>query len=77
MTRAEDRYTAGEPRSTEKAENTLGLFVAIEGFQDAAVSKHSGRGSPLLLMDGGDLLAVLEQRTAFQISSAPNSVTLR
>lgn len=46
----------------EKAENTLGLFVSIEGFQDTAVSKHSGRGSPLLLMDGSDLLAVLEQR---------------
>lgn len=46
----------------EKAENTLGLLISIEGFQDTAVSKHSGRGSPLLLMDGGDLLAVLERR---------------
>lgn len=46
----------------EKADATLGLFVAIEGFEPTALSKHNGRRSPLLLMDGGDLLAVLEQR---------------
>lgn len=46
----------------EKADTTLGLFVAIEGFEATALEKHNGRRSPLLLMDGGDLLAVLEQR---------------
>ncbi|HVY77598.1 MAG TPA: hypothetical protein VG898_03740 [Solirubrobacterales bacterium] len=46
----------------EKADTTLGLFVAIEGFEPTALGKHNGRRSPLLLMDGGDLLAVLEQR---------------
>lgn len=46
----------------EKAETTLGLFIAIEGFEKTGVDKHNGRRSPLLLMDGGELLAVLEQR---------------
>lgn len=46
----------------DKAENTLGLFISIEGFEPSALEKHSGRGSPLILADGGDLLAVLEQR---------------
>jgi hypothetical protein len=46
----------------EKADTTQGLFVAIEGVEPTAVGKHNSRRSPLLLMDGGDLLAVLEQR---------------
>lgn len=46
----------------DKADATFGLFIAFEGFEPTAVTKHSGRRSPLLLMDGGDLLAVLEQR---------------
>jgi hypothetical protein len=45
-----------------KIENTLGLFLSIEGFQGTAISKHSGLGSVMILMDGGDLLAVLEGR---------------
>lgn len=46
----------------DKIENTLGLFLSIEGFEDSAVQKHSGKGSVMILMDGGDLLAVLEAR---------------
>ncbi len=46
----------------DKAENTLGLFISVEGFEPSALDKHSGRGSPLILAFGGDLLAVLEQR---------------
>ena len=46
----------------EKAESTMGLLLSIEGFQPEGVRKHDGRRSPLLLMDGADLLAVLEQR---------------
>ena len=45
-----------------KIENTLGLFISIEGFQRSAVEKHSGKGAAMILMDGGDLLAVLEGR---------------
>lgn len=45
-----------------RVENTLGLFVAVSGFQTTAVDLHSNNQSPLILMDGMDLLAVLEQR---------------
>lgn len=46
----------------DKSDTTFGLFIAIEGFEPTAIEKHNGRRSPLLLMDGGDLLAVVEQR---------------
>lgn len=45
-----------------RSENTLGLFVAISGFDPTAVQLHSGHRSPLLLMDGADLYAVIEGR---------------
>ncbi len=45
-----------------KAENTLGLFVAISGFEPTAAEIHSGHHSPLILMDGADLYAVLDGR---------------
>jgi hypothetical protein len=43
-----------------KIENTLGLFLSINGFESTAVIKHSGKGSTMILMDGVDLYAVLE-----------------
>jgi len=46
----------------DKIENTLGLFLSINGFEPTAVTKHSGRGSTMILMDGVDLYAVLEGR---------------
>jgi hypothetical protein len=45
-----------------RGENTLGLFVAISGFEPTAVSLHSGNRSPIMLMVGADLYAVLEER---------------
>jgi hypothetical protein len=45
-----------------RGENTLGLCIAINGFEPTAVDLHSGNRSPIMLMDGGDLNAVLEQR---------------
>ncbi len=45
-----------------KIENTLGLFLSINGFEATAISKHSGKGSAMILMDGVDLYAVLEGR---------------
>lgn len=45
-----------------RSENTLGLFVAISGFEPVAVQAHSGHRSPLLLMDGADLFAVIDAR---------------
>lgn len=44
-----------------KAKNVLGLMVAINGFTPGAIEKHS-HGTPLVLMDGADLFAVLDDR---------------
>jgi hypothetical protein len=44
-----------------KIENTLGVFISIEGFRPTAIKKHSGLGAVMILLDGGDLLAVLEE----------------
>lgn len=46
----------------DKIENTLGLFVSINGYEPMAVQKHSGKGTAMILMDGLDLFAVLEDR---------------
>lgn len=46
-----------------KAANTLGLCISIGGFTAGAIAKQSER-SPLLLMDGADLHAVLENRVS-------------
>jgi hypothetical protein len=45
-----------------RSENTLGLLVSINGFEPTAVSLHTGNHSPMILMDGGDLYAVLDGR---------------
>ncbi|HUJ55953.1 MAG TPA: hypothetical protein VLW49_08200 [Gaiellaceae bacterium] len=57
-----DDLGAFKTKVDDKAENTLGLFISIEGFDATALAKHSQRGSPLVLADGGDLLAVLDER---------------
>src|SRR4051794_10926204 len=45
-----------------KLENTLGLFLAINGFSEAGVEAHSTVRPVMILMDGSDLMAVLEGR---------------
>jgi hypothetical protein len=45
-----------------KIENTLGLFLSVNGFEPTAIEKHSGKGTAMILMDGLDLYAVLEGR---------------
>ncbi|WP_336856039.1 restriction endonuclease [Sinomonas albida] len=46
-----------------KLDNTLGLFVAINGFQPTAIERLNGAGrSRVILMDGSDLAAVFEDR---------------
>ena len=48
-----------------KLENTLGLFLSMNGFSKDAIEAHS-RGTPnTVLMDGADLHSVLEQRIDF------------
>lgn len=45
-----------------KLDNTLGLFLSINGFSEGAVKAQSrGRGL-MILMDGADLMAVLDGR---------------
>jgi hypothetical protein len=48
-----------------KIENTLGLFISINGFQETAVEFHSGHGSQMLLMTGADFYLVLDARVDF------------
>lgn len=51
---------AGKVRG--KLDNTLGLFLSMNGFGDTAVS-HGADGRPVMVpMDGADLSAVLELR---------------
>lgn len=48
-----------------KLENTLGAFLSISGFSPDGVQLHSGTGSAMILTDGADLMAVLEERIDF------------
>jgi hypothetical protein len=45
-----------------KLDNTLGLFLSINGFSEDGVKTHSSGRRMMLLMDGSDLMAVLEGR---------------
>ena len=47
---------------SRKLDNTLGLFLSIEGYSEDAVKTHSSGRRLILLMDGSDLMAVLEGR---------------
>jgi len=47
---------------SRKLENTLGLFISINGFSEEAVNTHSSGRRLVILMDGSDLMAVLEGR---------------
>lgn len=45
-----------------RLENTLGLFISINGFSPDAIQAHSTGRRLMILMDGSDLMAVLEGR---------------
>jgi len=47
---------------TRKLENTLGLFLSVNGFSEDGVAAHSSGRRLVILMDGSDLMAVLEGR---------------
>jgi hypothetical protein len=47
---------------SRKLENTLGLFLSINGFSEDAVKAHSTGRRLMILMDGSDLMAVIEGR---------------
>ncbi|MFI0217297.1 restriction endonuclease [Streptomyces lydicus] len=44
-----------------KAKNTLGLYVSVNGFTSDALAVYSF-STPFVTMDGGDFMAVLDQR---------------
>jgi hypothetical protein len=48
-----------------KLENTLGVFLSINGYSSDGVTAHQAGGASILLMDGGDLMAVFEERIDF------------
>ncbi len=45
-----------------KLDNTLGLFLSINGFSLEGINAHSSGRKVLLLMDGSDIMAVLDGR---------------
>ena len=45
-----------------KLENTLGVFLSINGFSPEGISAHCSGGAVIILMDGTDLMAVFEER---------------
>ncbi len=47
---------------SRKLDNTLGLFLSINGFSEDGVKTHSSGRRVMILMDGSDLMAVLEGR---------------
>ena len=47
---------------SRKLDNTLGLFVSISGFSKDAISTHSSGRRLVLLLDGSDLIAILDNR---------------
>lgn len=47
---------------SRKLDNTLGLFLSINGFSEDGVKAHSSGRRLMLLMDGSDLMAILEGR---------------
>ncbi|MEE8431748.1 MAG: hypothetical protein V3S16_10900 [Candidatus Desulfatibia sp.] len=47
---------------SRKLENTLGLFLAINGFSADAIEAHTKGRKLMILMDGSDLMAILEGR---------------
>jgi len=48
-----------------RLDNTLGLFLSINGFSPDAIRAHSTGRPVLILMTGADLMAVLEERIDF------------
>lgn len=48
-----------------KLDNTLGVFLSMNGFSQDGVAAHSAGRPSVVLMDGADLMAVLEERIDF------------
>lgn len=51
-----------EGKVRAKLENTLGLFLSINGFSEEALRAKAGTQAAIILMTGEDMMAVLEER---------------
>ncbi|MFI6816104.1 hypothetical protein ACIBG7_27120 [Nonomuraea sp. NPDC050328] len=49
-----------------KLDNTLGLFLSMNGYQDTAIQVYSHARPVMILMDGADLSAVIDGRIDLQ-----------
>jgi hypothetical protein len=47
---------------SRKLDNTLGVYLSINGYSEDAVKLHSSGRSLMILIDGSDIMAVLEGR---------------
>lgn len=48
---------------SRKGKNALGLYISVSGFTSDALQEYSA-STPFITMEGGDLMAVLEERVA-------------
>jgi hypothetical protein len=46
---------------SRKGKNALGLYISVSGFTSDALQEYSA-STPFITMEGGDLMAVLEER---------------
>lgn len=46
----------------EKLKNTLGVFISMSGFSEEAVASNAHINKAMILIDGRDIMAVLENR---------------
>lgn len=57
-----DQVRAFEAKVSAKAHRTGGVLLSMSGFTSGAIEVLRGKGTRLLLMDGGDLMTVLDGR---------------
>ena len=62
---AVDALDAFSGKVNRKLENTLGVFLSMNGFSKDGITAHSKGRPSIILMDGADMMAVLEERTEF------------
>lgn len=55
------KLDALKSKAERKAKNTMNLFISISGFTSGALDAYRER-TPLIILDGGDLYCVLDQR---------------
>ncbi len=48
-----------------KAQSTRGFFISVNGFCPNAINKYSGDAPRIILMDGADLMMILDERISF------------